>query len=87
MGVIRSQNTNPRTCIAGQVANFLVHYTMDNTTGTHALIPTTYNHFFDAWAPTNSWVLLRPLHEPDLTPAHPANDTAPWYPLLDYSMG
>ena len=36
MGVIKSQNTNPRTRVAGKVANFPVYYTMDKTTGTHA---------------------------------------------------
>ena len=61
MGVIRSQNTNPRTRVANKVANFLVYYTMDKTTGTHALTPITYNHLLDAPAPTNNWVLLRPL--------------------------
>ena len=45
MGVIRSQNTNPRTRVANKVANFLVYYTMDKTTGIHALTPTTYNTF------------------------------------------
>ena len=34
-GVIKSQNTNPRTRVAGKVANFHVYYTMDKTTGTH----------------------------------------------------
>jgi hypothetical protein len=62
MGVIRSQNKNPRTLVAGQVANLFVSYTMDNTTGTHALTPTTYNNLLDARAPTDNWVLLhRPL--------------------------
>ena len=64
MGVIKSQNTNPRTRVAGKVANFLVYYTTDNTTGIHALTPTTYNNLLDARAgraPTNTWVLLRPL--------------------------
>jgi hypothetical protein len=51
MGVIKSQNTNPRTRVAGKVANFLVYYTMDKTTGIHALTPTTYNNLFDARAP------------------------------------
>ena len=58
MGVIRSQNKNPRTRVAGQVANFFVLYPMDNSTGTHALTLTTYNHLLDARAPTNNWVLL-----------------------------
>ena len=91
-GVIRSQNTNLRTRIDGQVANFLVNYTMDNTTGTYALTPTTYNHLLDAWAPINSWPgppppppmnepSSAPSHEPDLTRGHPPNDTAPWFPL------
>ena len=40
MGVIKSQNKNSRTRVAGQVANFFVLYPMDNSTGTHAL-PTT----------------------------------------------
>jgi len=61
MGVIRSQNTNPRTRVAGKAANFLVYYAMDKTTGTHALTPTTYNNLLDARAPTNTWVLLSPL--------------------------
>ena len=61
MGVIRSQNTNPRTRVAGKVANFFVYHTMDKPTGTHALTPTTYNNLLDARAPTNSWALLRPL--------------------------
>jgi hypothetical protein len=61
MGVIRSENTNPRTRVAGKIANFLVYYAMDKTTGTHALTPTTYNNLLDARAPTNTWVLLRPL--------------------------
>ena len=59
MGVIRSQNKNPRTRVAGQVANFFVLYPMDNSTGTHALTLTTYNNLLDARAPTNNWVLLR----------------------------
>ena len=58
MGVIKSQNKNSRTRVAGQVANFFVLYPMDNSTGTHALTPTTYNNLLDARAPTNNWVLL-----------------------------
>jgi hypothetical protein len=54
MGVIRSQNTNPRTRVAGKIANFLVYYAMDKTTGTHALTPATYNNLLDARAPTNT---------------------------------
>ena len=61
MGVIRSQNTNPRTRVARKVANFFVYYTMDKATGTHALTPTTYNKLFNTRAPTNSLALLRPL--------------------------
>ena len=54
MGVIKSQNTNPRTRVAGKVANFLVFYTTDNTTGIHALTPITYNNIFYARTPTKN---------------------------------
>ena len=56
--MIKSQNKNPRTRVAGQVANFFVLYPMDNSTGTHALTLTTYNNLLDARAPTNNWALL-----------------------------
>ena len=58
VGMINSQNKNSRTRVAGQVANLFVLYPMDNSTGTHALTPTTYNNLLDARAPTNNWVLL-----------------------------
>ena len=61
LGRITSQNKNSRTRVAGQVANFFVLYPMDNSTGTHALTPTTYNNLLDARAPTNNWVLLHRL--------------------------
>jgi hypothetical protein len=75
-----AQNTNPRTRVAVKVANFLVYYTTDNTTGIHALTPTTYNNIFDAPTTYNNLFdnlfdaqpitgsSSAPSHKPDLNP-------------------